>query len=106
MLFEMTSPEMADVEWLWRVAFSWYNQSKQCCKARGDDRVDGKAPVVVVLGHVCVVLQRRREEEQVFRFHRVSVGLEAGEDQPEDREEEDQRDDPCQCRPKNFADAG
>ena len=70
-------------------------QRKQRSKCRRDDRVHGKAPVVVVLGHVQVVIQRRREEEQEFRFHCIRIGFETGQHHPEDREKEKTREGPA-----------
>ena len=65
-------------------------QGKGCRKDRGNDRIDCKAPIVIVLGHVHVVFQRRREHEQEFGFHRVGIGLEARQHHPENGEEKDQ----------------
>ena len=67
-------------------------------KNRRDDRIDREAPIVVVLGHVHIVFECRREHEQEFGFHRVGIGLEARQHHPENGEEKDQRHQPGKDR--------
>jgi len=86
----------------------WYahKKCKERCERCCNNRVDSEAPVVVVLGHVRVVFKRWLEHKQKLGLDGICVCFETGKDHPEDRKEEDQRDDPGKNGPENVSKPG
>ena len=69
---------------------------------RDDHAVRSEAEIVGALLDHGIVLERRREEQRRGRGHRLDLGLEAREEHPEDREEDQGRDQPADDRQDQF----